>query len=284
MGLPRRTKDDYIKWCLAWLKEIRRVIKISGSLYIFGYLRNLFYLYDSFTELGFNFRQQIIIDKGIRAIGGRATKGYKMFPNVTESLLFFTCDNHSLVKRILKEKQKELKLTALEINKKLGVKSNGGGMWSLYTGNNILSQVPTKEMWERLQVILNFNYPYEDIAPVFNIEMGITDVWKDIDFYQEKRYHPTQKPIELIERIIKASSNEEMVILDDTESKRQDKFIEMGMSESDAVIERLLLFHLALNGSDLEHLKELYGYLSRDQLVEIFNKRKKQIQERFHNV
>ena len=209
-----RTKDDYIKWCLAWLKEIRRVIKISGSLYIFGYLRNLFYLYDSFTELGFNFRQQIIIDKGIRAIGGRATKGYKMFPNVTESLLFFTCDNHSLVKRILKEKQKELKLTALEINKKLGVKSNGGGMWSLYTGNNILSQVPTKEMWERLQVILNFNYPYEDIAPVFNIEMGITDVWKDIDFYQEKRYHPTQKPIELIERIIKASSNENMVILD----------------------------------------------------------------------
>lgn len=76
----------------------------------------------------------------------------------------------------------------------------------------------------------------------------------------------------------------EWQLLDDTESKRQDKFIEMGMSESDAVIERLLLFHLALNGSDLEHLKELYGYLSRDQLVEIFNKRKKQIQERFHNV
>ncbi|MFM8009072.1 MAG: DNA-methyltransferase, partial [Dolichospermum sp.] len=83
-----------------------------------------------------------------------------------------------------------------------------------YTGNNILAQIPTKEMWEKLQVILQFTHPYEDIAPVFNIEMGITDVWRDIDFYQEERYHPTQKPIKLIERIIKASSHENMIVLD----------------------------------------------------------------------
>lgn len=209
-----RTEEDYVEWCLQWLSQISRIIKLSGSLYLFGYLRNLFYLYESLIKLGFDFRQQIIIDKGIKAIGGRATKGYKMFPNVTESILFFTYNSQPFVKKLLKDRQKKLGLTALEINQRLGVKINGGGMWSIYTGKNILAQIPTKEMWEKLQEILDFQYPYENIAPVFNIEMGITDVWRDIDFYQEKRYHPTQKPVNLIERIIKASSHEKMVILD----------------------------------------------------------------------
>lgn len=209
-----RTEEDYLQWCLNWFPEVARVIKLSGSLYLFGYLRNLFYLYKPLIDFGFNFRQQIIINKGIKAIGGRATKGYKMFPNVTESLLFFIYDSKPFIRKLLKEKQKKLGLTALEINKQLGVKSNGGGMWSLYTGDNILAQVPTKEMWEKLQKILDFEYPYEDIAQVFNIEMGVTDVWEDINFYEEKRYHPTQKPVKLIERIIKASTNKYDIILD----------------------------------------------------------------------
>ncbi len=209
-----RTEEDYKKWCLQWLPEIARVIKLSGSLYLFGYLRNLFYLYEPIINLGFNFRQQIIIDKGMKAVGGRATKNYKMFPNVTESLLFFIYNSRPFIKQFLKQRQKELGLTALEINKRLGVKSNGGGMWSLYTGNNILAQVPTREMWEKLQEVLEFNYPYEDISATFNIEMGVTDVWNDIDFYEEKRLHPTQKPVKLIERIIRASSQEKMIVLD----------------------------------------------------------------------
>ena len=190
------------------------MIKLSGSVYLFGYLRNLFYLYEPIINLGFYFRQQIIIDQGIKAIGGRATKHHKMFPNVTESLLFFIYDSRPFIQKILKQRQKELGLTALEIHKRLGVKSNGGGMWSLYTGNNILAQVPTREMWKKLETVLDFNYPYEDISATFNIEMGVTDVWNDIDFYEEKRLHPTQKPVKLLERIIRASSHENMISLD----------------------------------------------------------------------
>ena len=36
----------------------------------------------------------------------------------------------------------------------LGVKSNGGGMWSIYTGKNICEQFPTKEIWTKLEDIL----------------------------------------------------------------------------------------------------------------------------------
>ena len=39
-------------------------------------------------------------------------------------------------------------------------------------------------------------------------------VWNDINFYEEKRLHPTQKPVKLIERIIRASSHENMIVLD----------------------------------------------------------------------
>ena len=159
-------------------------------------------------------RQQIVINKGIQAISGRATKNYKMFPNVTESILFLWKDSKPFVKDFLKKRQKELGLSAKEINERLGVKSNGGGMWSIYTGKNVCKQLPTEDIWNKLQKILQFDIPYFKISQTFNPQMGNTDVWDDINFYKEKRLHPTQKPQKLLERIIYASSNEGDLILD----------------------------------------------------------------------
>lgn len=209
-----RTKADYVEWCRQWLVELQRVIKRSGSLYIFGYTRNLIYLYEDLVKLGFVLRQEITIDKGLRSLGGRKTSTYKMFPTTTETAWFFTHNSKPFIREFLKERQKALGLKALEINQQLGVKTNGGGVWSLYTGNNILAQVPTREMWGRLQEVLQFDMPWEEVAQTFNIEMGVTNVWTDINFYKEKRHHPTQKPVKLIERIIYASSDPGMVVLD----------------------------------------------------------------------
>lgn len=209
-----RTENDYIYWCKQWLKELSRVVKKTGCFYLFGYFRTLTYLLPEIEREGFALRQQIIINKGIQAISGRATKNYKMFPNVTESVLFFARNNQPEIKKFLLELQKKAGLTAKEINDKMEVKSNGGGLWSLYTGDNILAQIPTKEQWEKLEKILNFKKPYSEVNFVFNPQMGFTDVWSDINFYKEERHHPTQKPLQLIERLIKASSDEEMVVLD----------------------------------------------------------------------
>lgn len=203
-----RTLEEYLSWCRKWFEECFRVLRKGGSLYCYGYFKTLAHQLSILEDIGFATRQLITIDKGKRALGGRATKNYQMFPNTTENLLFLVKDSHPFTKSFLKERQKKLGLKSKEINELMGMKSNGGGMWSIYTGNNVSKQVPTEEMWNKLSKILEFDIPYSNIGITFNIEMGITDVWDDIDFYKEKRQHPTQKPLVLSNRIIQASSNE----------------------------------------------------------------------------
>lgn len=202
-----RTLDDYLNWCKQWFHESFRILRKGGSFYCYGYFRVLAHCLRILENDGFELRQQIIINKGLKAIAGRATKNYKMFPNVTESLLFLIKDSKPYIKKILKEKQLLLGLTSKDINEQLGVKTNGGGMWSIYTGDNVCKQLPTEEAWNKLREILHINIPYQDISITFNTLMGITDVWDDIDFYAEKRLHKTQKPLKLSERIINTSSN-----------------------------------------------------------------------------
>lgn len=209
-----KTEADYIQWSLEWISEAARTLRLGGSFYLFGYFRTLALLVPYFEEMGLELRQQIILDKGMKAISGRATKKYRMFPNVTESCLFIVKDNKQFVKPFLKSHQAKLGLSSKEINEGLGVKSNGGGMWSIYTGKNICEQFPTKELWEKLSKVLDFDLPYETVAQTYHPIMGITDVWRDIDFYAEDRIHPTQKPLPLIKRLIEASSNEGDLVMD----------------------------------------------------------------------
>jgi len=197
-----------------WIKEVARTLRYGGTFYLFGYFRTLAHLVPYFEELGLELRQQIIIDKGMRSVSGRATKNYRIFPNVTESCLFITKDNKKFIKPFLKSHQEKLGLKSKEINEALGVKSNGGGMWSIYTGKNICEQFPTEELWNKLKNILQFDLEYSHVAQTFNPQMGVTDVWRDIDFYKENRVHPTQKPLPLIKRLILASSNEGDLVVD----------------------------------------------------------------------
>ena len=209
-----KTEKDHVEWSLKWIKEVSRILRIGGTFYCFGYFRTLALLVPHLEDMGLELRQQIILDKGMRAVSGRATKKYKIFPNVTESILFIIKDNKQFVKPFLKERQKALGLTAKQINEALGVKSNGGGMWSIYTGKNVCEQFPTEELWNKLSNILDFEMPYNKVAQTFNPQMGYTDVWTDINFYKEKHLHPTQKPLKLIRRLIEASSNEGDIVLD----------------------------------------------------------------------
>jgi DNA modification methylase len=209
------TLEEYISWTRQYVSELYRVARKGASFYLFGYFRILVNLVPEIEKFGFELRQQIIVDKGIKAVAGRHTSTYKMFPNTTESILFFVKDSKPFVKQLLREKQKELGIKSKEINDRLGVKSNGGGMWSIYTGDNMCKQLPTEELWKKLCEILKIHdVPYNSFSQTFHILKGYHDVWNDINFYEEKRYHPTQKPVKLIDRLILSSSNDGDVVLD----------------------------------------------------------------------
>ena len=241
-----RTEKDYIEWSIKWISEISRVLRYGGTFYLFGYFRTLALLVPYLENLGLDLRQQILIDKGLRSISGRATKNYKLFPNTTESILFIIKDNKKFIKPFLKSQQEKTGLTAKAINEALGVKSNGGGMWSIYTGKNVCEQFPTRELWNRLQNILKFDLEYDRIAQTFNPQMGLTDIWKDIDFYKEDRIHPTQKPLSLIRRLINASSNKNDIVLDP-----------FGGSGSTAIASKQLNRHFILIEIDENYYKNM---------------------------
>lgn len=209
-----KTEEDYICWVRQWSSELFQKMRYGGSIYLFGYFRTLSKLVSPLQSIGYQLRQQIVIDKGLRAVSGRATKDYKIFPNVTESCLLLIKDPYLYVKQILLDAKKANKFSSKEINEKIGVKSNGGGMWSIYTGENICRQIPTKEIWDKFSDVFQLKIDYCKISQTFNPIKGLTDVWTDINFYEEDRIHPTQKPLKLIKRLIQTSSNEGDLIVD----------------------------------------------------------------------
>ena len=209
-----RTLDDYVRWSEGWVSEVSRVVCLGGAVWLFGYTRGLFRLAPLFEARGFELRQHITISKGMRAVAGRHTRKYKMFPVTTETVLYMVRDSRAWVRGLLLGKQRELGLTARDINLALGVDTNGGGMWSFYTGENQDAQVPTRETWGRLCVVLGLDIPYGRFGVTFHLPSGLTDVWDDIDFWSEERVHPTQKPVPLMRRLVEATSDPGDVVLD----------------------------------------------------------------------
>ena len=212
-----KTIEEYKEWCEQWIKEVSRVTKKSASFFIFGYSYQLSHLLPIIESYGFKFRQQIVIWKGMKSAAGRVSSKLKMFPTTTEYIFYFVKDSTNYVRDLLQQKASEKNLTAKEINEYLGKASNGGGTWSSIAGKKQKTlQEPTKEDWIKLNELLGELPKYEDIIYTFKLPMGLTDVFDDISFYfpRETKLHTTQKPIELINRIVECCSNEGDLILD----------------------------------------------------------------------
>lgn len=209
--------QEYKDWCELWIKEVSRVTKKSASFFIFGYSYQLSHLLPIIESYGFKFRQQIVIWKGMKSAAGRVSSKLKMFPTTTEYIFYFVKDSTDYIRDLLQKRASEKKLTPKEINEFLGKASNGGGTWSSIAGKKQKNlQEPTKEDWEKLEQLFGKLPNYEDVVYTFNLPMGVTDVFDDIKFYFPKgeKLHTTQKPIELMNRIVESCSNEGDLILD----------------------------------------------------------------------
>jgi len=129
---------------------------------------------------------------------------------------------HPLRDYFLKEKEKT-GLSNQELNKILG-----SGMSSHYFTKGIQFVIPTKENYKKLQSTGYFKKPFEEIQQIdkdyknkypstFNLWEGNKLKSNVFEYDKDKgNLHPTQKPVKLLEDLIKTYTNENDLVLDFT--------------------------------------------------------------------
>ncbi len=194
--------------------ELQRILRFGGRCLMFGSNDTLGFYYQNSKLLN---RELLIVEKDVKKVSaGRNTKQYKQHINHVEYVFVATKYAREYVRDILLSAKASIDISSKEINELLGVKSNGGGMWSIYTGNNKCNQVPTKEQWFKFKNIFRLLPDYNTFEEVFNNGMSMGNVLKDYNFTTKPRLHPTQKPVDLLEYLIKTYSNECNTVLDFT--------------------------------------------------------------------
>lgn len=209
-----KTEDEYLNWTQQWFNECVRVLKPTEVFYCYGNFDILSKQKVLIFDKQLNFRQNITLSKGLRAIAGRTSDKLRMFPTASEYLLYYVKQDEFFdtpFSRIMKQKMKELNLTQSDISK-LELSKNGkptGWVHNKLKG----IQVPTEKQWIKICKLFNIRNEYNTLIEqykneryIFNLPVGVTDVW---DFIPDKvRYgHKTQKPQDVTDRIINASSN-----------------------------------------------------------------------------
>jgi len=218
-----KTEEEFIDWCRSWFKECVRVLKPTGSFYCYGFFDILSKLKVLVFDKELFFRQNITLNKGIKSIAGRTSAKLRMFPTASEYLLFYTKTDNDLVllhqRDYLLSEWKKSKLKITQLKEMLGFTGNQPYNWfSPKNGGNATWQLPKEEHYRKLQETGFWQKPYEELKHEydlnrfpFNLPLGVTDVW---DFNIDKnRFHPTQKPKQITDRIIKASSNKNQIVL-----------------------------------------------------------------------
>ena len=214
-----KTEEDYLEWTNQWFNECVRILKSTGVFYCYGNFDILSKQKVLIFDKQLNFRQNITLSKGLRAIAGRTSNKLRMFPTTSEYLLYYVKQDdffETPFSRIMKRKMQELNLTQADISK-LELSKNGKSTGWVHNKLKGI-QIPTKEQWLKICKLFNIKNEYDDLVKqykneryTFNLPIGVTDVW---NFTPDKiRYgHKTQKPQDITDRIIKASSNENDLI------------------------------------------------------------------------
>jgi site-specific DNA-methyltransferase (adenine-specific) len=234
------TAGEFIAWLKTILVEYKRVLKPNGSLYLFASPRMAARVEIAISEY-FNVLNSLVWNKPYSRhnqaeIGG--LRGY--FPQ-TERIIFAEqfdtqgtglneiLNDQMLFKELREyfwnERQKVKEISYNEINQKMGLASNGGGMAS-----NILNSLkinwtfPTKETYELLSSVTSVcKRPYEDLRREyealrrpFNASpyRPYTDVWtyRTVQAYEGK--HECEKPLDMMKHIIETSTLPDGMVLD----------------------------------------------------------------------
>jgi site-specific DNA-methyltransferase (adenine-specific) len=205
--------DDYINWCGLWIKELERVLKDNGSLYIFhnqfNSIRDMDFWIDINTDL--IFKQLIIWNKRYK---GSKNYGYlsgfnypdnkRNYEKMCEYILYYTFDNSYKIR----ERREELGLSQKVISEEVKSVTDGITGWVSNIEKGL--SYPNKEHIKAFNKHLGIDVT--EFLPIFNNQKSHHSVWNyDI---ANKSGHITPKPVDMLKNIILHSSNKGDIILD----------------------------------------------------------------------
>jgi len=245
---------DYIRWWHDRVDQFVRILKPNGVFYFFQMnIQRAMEMHHICKKSGLVLRQMITIDKGLPSVAGRTSVSIRTFPKATEYLFYYTfkditgneqlSDTYQQTNPMAKYLKEEIERAGVgqgKLRKLFPSKTEGetGCITNWVKGYSF----PLKWQYEKIRSCLNqsgstdflcrdyedlrgeyedlrgeyedLRREYEDSRHVFNLPYGVTDVWA-FNFYEDKiAEHETPKPIKLIERIVKASSNPGAIVLD----------------------------------------------------------------------
>jgi adenine-specific DNA-methyltransferase len=238
-----KTFDEYLNWIETIAIEVKRVLKTNGSLYVFGDDHRIAYIQVRLDK-HFSFLNHLIwYKRNNHSIKG-AMKS-RRYVCTSERILFYEQtslrglpatglqeihsdkDCFASIKEYMRGEYRKVMeangfKTKTECDAYLNVITNTKSVVTRHYFADSQYCFPTIKLYEKLQETGFFmreyedlRREYEDLRRVFNPYKNMYEVF-DIPIIggSENVEHPTQKPVELIERIINVSSIEGDLVCD----------------------------------------------------------------------
>lgn len=225
-----REDEEFIKWMEKYSNEWKRVLKPNGSVFVFCSAKMASKLEMIFSKRfnvlshivwtkpnapGFDGWKQKMKKESLRQWYSHSERIIFMEPAIEGNL------NRSYFGDLLRSTRIKVGMSGHELTEIVGAygKVNHGGAVSNWeAGRN----VPSREQYEKIKkALLNTekidSFPdYEDAIRPFKVNgsMEFTDIWTFENIRPYKGKHPAEKPIELLEHAIKATTFEKDIVLD----------------------------------------------------------------------
>lgn len=205
-----KTDGDYLSWLGEVLELFRRVLRPNGSFYLFASPRMAARVEYKVAEF-FDVLSRITWRKDSGWARKQCKEEMRVWRPVSEAIIFAANDH---LKELISEARLAAGLTMKDVAEIAGAhgKVNHGGAVSNWESG---LSVPPREAYERLATILKLP-AYEEIVRPFSVsaEIPYTDVWDFPTVPPTPDKHPCEKPLALIEHIVKASSRPGDLVLD----------------------------------------------------------------------
>jgi DNA modification methylase len=206
-----RTEDDFIEWQKKWIVESFRVLKPTGSFYMFGSIKNNALLkIKLWLDLKYNFRNWITWNKTPRLQSGK-----KNWVNQREEILYYT-----KTKIFYFENPRGLPYNSIMLDKNSGkflLKNPPYNKKDVHDLNIKIQEIGENRNWKMSKISQTKKYGEEKFhwkgKNRGNVLTGFNHL-SNMRNNRDKNYHINRKPVDLISLFIEASSEKNDIILD----------------------------------------------------------------------